>query len=112
MACDLIAAAHVVANVTDLCSVFVLCDKRFDVALSKCTAAVPSAPQSSRLQAAYGAFREAFVTLGVRGSDGIYEDTAIEFATRGMRKHKPNKIRKTWRREEDRPPPQHPAPTM
>ena len=76
--CDLHAAALVLAHATDICDVFVTCKTlpRSPDGCSKPSAGVPEDADAliNKVQAAYGAFREAFMSLASPGSDGAIAD--------------------------------------
>ena len=65
--CDLHRAAAALANLTDICEVFAVCDKLPHDCLPSARVSTHVAAQ---LQGSYGAFREAFLLLGVPGSNG------------------------------------------
>ena len=66
--CDLHLAAAALANLTDICSLFAICD---DSNKHGCPLFVPPPPHvAARVRALYGAFREVFLPLGAAGGDG------------------------------------------
>ncbi len=70
--CRTAAAASALANVTDICAVFVRCPASLDLLRSRCPPATwhLSALQTRSIRSVYGAFREAHLNLAVPGSGG------------------------------------------